>query len=267
MSLIGLVYTGSDGAVTRDVLDSIARALDEQQEHLASLWGDVPAFKLESFGKPEDIPPDAWPFHVQDTLDVQGALAYHTELGGRPLLIAGWGAVRDSGGTLTSGANSLSCSCSHEFVEAWRNPSVNGWLDAPPGSAATIAAAGSLTLAVPWGAAKLKAMLDADGCEVADEIADPVQGDSYPSSLNVALSNFVGPQWSRIDGSGPFDFMGRLTMPFSMTPGGYMALRVGGPGGAEGQVFGELVPDWKKSMVRAAGRRARALARRRRRAA
>jgi hypothetical protein len=68
--------------------------------------------------------------------------------------------------------------------------------------------------------------------EVALEVADPVEADTYSiavdlfgKSKNIPVSNFVLPSWFDINGSHPFDFLGLLREPFSMTQGGYMILR------------------------------------------
>lgn len=57
---------------------------------------------------------------------------------------------------------------------------------------------------------------------------DPVESDSYPIQVRlgqevrvVRVSNFVTPRWFGLPDTGGFDFMGRLTAPFTMTAGGY----------------------------------------------
>lgn len=81
-----------------------------------------------------------------------------------------------------------------------------------------------------------------DGTEVAVEVADPVEGDSYPEigvvgnvGQTVELSNYVFASWFDPNGKAPFDRMGRLTAPFAMTPGGYMVVL--GNDGNESEVF------------------------------
>jgi hypothetical protein len=152
------------------------------------------------------------------------ALAYHTtDARGRPKLVIGWGVVKSNGGTPYTGALSLSATLSHEVLETIIDPYVNFWAD-----------------------------LDADH-EVALEVCDPVEGDSYEID-GVAVSNFVGPRWFS-DGKGPYDFMGRLTAPRTMSPGGYMVLRKGGPSGSTSQVYGNEMPNWKRTLKAKYGRR------------
>ena len=71
-----------------------------------------------------------------------------------------------------------------------------------------------------------------NGQQVAKESADPVEGDSYPISVTVGnetrdvpVTNYVLPSWFDPKGVAPFDRMGKLTAPFTMTAGGYMIVR------------------------------------------
>jgi hypothetical protein len=54
------------------------------------------------------------------------------------------------------------------------------------------------------------------------EVADPVEGDSYQIE-GVTLSNFVLPPWFQLGHKGPYDFLNKLTQPFSLSPGGYVS--------------------------------------------
>jgi hypothetical protein len=71
-----------------------------------------------------------------------------------------------------------------------------------------------------------------DGREVAAEVGDPVEGDSYPVTVTIAghtrtiqMSNFILPAWKDPASKGPYDYLGLLKAPFAMTPGGYMIIR------------------------------------------
>lgn len=84
-----------------------------------------------------------------------------------------------------------------------------------------------------------------DGTEVAVEVCDPVEGDSYPVLAEVAgegrtveVSNYVlGAFWDP-HGVAPFDRQGKLDAPFTMTDGGYMVVL--GRDGNESEVFARL---------------------------
>jgi hypothetical protein len=63
----------------------------------------------------------------------------------------------------------------------------------------------------------------------------------------VEVSNFVLPAWFDpipVDGA-KFDWLGKLSKPFSMTKGGYVIVR---NQGSVSQVFGEEFPAWKKAL-------------------
>jgi hypothetical protein len=82
---------------------------------------------------------------------------------------------------------------------------------------------------------------------------DPVESDSYivnVGSTPVSVSNFVYPSFFNPQAQAcdaPFDYLKKLTAPFTMTKGGYMIYRTGGEG-TEQQIFGEEMPEWKKEM-------------------
>lgn len=125
---------------------------------------------------------------VQDVLDDPRALGYHDDENGVILarILADNGA--DSG--------------SHECCEESADPDCDLW--------------------VPMG----------NGDEIAREVCDPVEGDSYPQTAEIGgdtrqipVSNFVLPSYFDPAGKPPFDRMGKLSKPFSMSPGGYQIIR------------------------------------------
>jgi len=84
-----------------------------------------------------------------------------------------------------------------------------------------------------------------DGTEVAVEVCDPCEGDSYPVLAEVAgewrtveVSNYVLGSWFDPAGKAPFDRLGKLTAPFQMTDGGYMVVL--GRDGNESEVFARV---------------------------
>jgi hypothetical protein len=84
-----------------------------------------------------------------------------------------------------------------------------------------------------------------DGTEVAVEVCDPVEGDSYPQLAEVAgegrtveVSNYVLGSWFDPAGVEPYDRMGNLSAPFGMTTGGYMVVL--DRGGNETEVFARV---------------------------
>ena len=156
---------------------------------------------------PKDI--GVVPIVVYDDADQAGALGWHTEELGvffgrifvRPVL--------DNGGDLYSNpALSLSSVISHEVLETLVDPTVSDWSQR------------------------------VDGALVAKEVGDPVEGDAYPITVlgkSIMVSNFVLPAWFDAQNTtGPFDKMGKLTAPFTMTPGGYIVTMAAGPTTEEG---------------------------------
>lgn len=126
---------------------------------------------------------NACPAWLSDTLDVDGALGYHDEdENGVPYIKVANIAGYDWRTT-----------ASHECLELKGDSPANIWALGP------------------------------NGAMVAYELADPVEGDSYEVD-GVPMSNFVLPAWfdpNAAPGS-RLDFLGKLSKPFTMTPGGYL---------------------------------------------
>ncbi len=56
--------------------------------------------------------------------------------------------------------------------------------------------------------------------QIAYELCDAVENDEYQID-GVAVSNFCLPAWFDVNGVGPFDYLGKLLAPFTLSPGGY----------------------------------------------
>ncbi len=232
MKSIALISHSTDPAITMPVLEQIANALGRQLcEDYAGVWQSQ-GVPVKAFATEGDAPPDAVLAVVFDSSPQPGILGYHdVSPGGVPYEKVFWAPIRDNGGTLTSGDNSLSVTLSHECLELIEDAPANAWNDMPDGVT-----------------------------EMAHEIGDPVEGDSYPID-GVSVSNFVGPRYFR-QGVGPFDFLGiqgdprGLTAAFQVRPSGYSIKRTGGPAGTTTSVFGETYPEHKKAAKVAPGSRA-----------
>ena len=162
-----------------------------------------------------------YPIVILDNPDHAGALGYHTESPNGKV----WGRVFvrpvvEAKGTMLTGALSVSAVLSHEVIEAYCDPNVNLWADRN------------------------------NGTMIAYEACDPVENDSYDMTTSkgakVAVSNFVLPAWfdaqAAVDAK--FDFMAKLTKPFSMSKGGYLVVmntRTGKVTNIFGSVKGELM--------------------------
>lgn len=123
---------------------------------------------------------------ISDTPDVQGALGYHDETdAGVPYIKV---FVLDGYDWRTT--------LSHEVLELTGDYSANLWADAP------------------------------DGTDYAKELCDAVEGDSYAID-GVPVSNFVYQAFfdERAQPGEKLDHLGKLSAPFTMTPGGYQIQR------------------------------------------
>lgn len=61
--------------------------------------------------------------------------------------------------------------------------------------------------------------------EIAYEVADPVEADTYTITTkhgDIRVSNFVLPSWFNSTAQGPYDYMELLKAPLTLTAGGYM---------------------------------------------
>lgn len=193
-------YLASASTLITDpaALPLIVQAVDRQiLDDAGPAWGRYGNvfFAEDVAAIPKD--PDVVPIVCYDDADQAGALGWHTEELGvffgrifvRPVL--------DNGGDLYSNpALSLSSVISHEVLETLIDPTVSDWSQR------------------------------ADGTLVASEVSDPVEGDAYAIEVlgkPIMVSNFVLPAWFDAQTTqGPFDKMGKLTAPFTMTPGGYL---------------------------------------------
>ncbi len=123
------------------------------------------------------------PAWLSDTLDVDGALGYHDEdAQGAPFI-----KVADIAGY------DWRTTASHECLEVKGDSPANIWAQIAPNTF------------------------------VAYELGDPVQGDSYDVD-GIPMSNFVFPAWfdPLASPGSRFDYLGKLTKPGTMSPGGYM---------------------------------------------
>lgn len=198
--------------LTRPLLDAICAALSRQAyEHYAPFWeaSGCDVFAVDNLAA---VPRGASVMAILDDADQAGVLGYHDVTpNGRPYSRVFLGPVVANGGTLFEGANALSVTMSHEALETIGDPYATWWGDGPTGE------------------------------EHALELCDPVEGDAYDVD-GVSVSNFVGPRWFS-QGAGPYDWLRKLTEPFSMTAGGYMITRTAGKDIS--QTFGAEYPGWK----------------------
>lgn len=207
-----------------DVRLMVRACASQLRYHAAPLWGLAPV-PVVYLPERDAAPAGAWVIAILDDPDQADALGWHTENQGdvvygrvfaRPVL--------DNGGDALSKKLSVASVLSHEVLETFVDSHCNLWADTTQGLA------------------------------VAYEVCDPVESDSYPVVLRdshgqqvaVTVSNFVTPHWFDIQAGAreQFDWMGTVTGPFQMTPGGYVVTL---NEGNVNQVFGDEYPEWRKA--------------------
>lgn len=191
---------------------------------VAPLLGLVPS-QIKYFSTSGTYSRDAVIVEILDAADAPGALGYHSETtAGRAYAKVFLDPILSNGGAFSQGANSVSATLSHEVVELVGDEHANRWV-----------------------------LNDADGCDYALELADPVECDEGYDINGIGLSNFVTDAWFSA-GSHPksrFDFLSRLNAPFTMTPGGFMLRR---RGAQDLTTYGALYPSWRQELKKANGR-------------
>lgn len=216
---------GLRGAELREKLPSIVRALSLQVTEAAKLWdrGPCPVELVSSVSKARGASVIA----IHTDADMADALGYHDQTpDGRPYGKVFVRPILESGGTVSDSANSVSVTLSHEVLELWGDPNCNAWFD------------------------------DAEGVSFAGELCDPVEADAYEQG-GVWVSNYVLPSYFDDNperGARRFDYLGRLSRPFSMTKGGYVIQR---KAGKVKEVFAKDFPTWKRAGKRHAAARTR----------
>ena len=193
----------------------MVRAVAKQaREHAALTW-DLKPPRVVYRASEATAEPGSWKVVIFDDADIAGALGYHSD--GPDGLPYGKVFVK-----ITQQYNmSISTVLSHEVLEIMMDPQFNYWAD-------------------NWN----------DGLSYALEVADPVESDSYTIEIDgkpIEVSNFVLPAWfDPIPPPGAkFDWLGKLSKPFTMTDNGYVIIR---DQSANRAVFGRSYPEWKKEL-------------------
>lgn len=178
-----------------DVATMVEAVGKQAATHVAPYHGLVPAIEfVKQGGTPS---PDGCPCYIIDEPDTDGALGYHDEdSSGVPYIKVFVNPTLDNGGTVLEGPNAVSVTLSHEVIELIGDGPANKWVDGPNGH---------------------------DFCY---ELCDAVEGDAYDvdgvSVSNFLLQAFFDPRASK---GVKLDFLGKLHIPFGMTPGGYQITR------------------------------------------
>lgn len=183
--------------------------------------------KVKFYEDVNKIPGYAWTITLADTSDQLGILGYHAEDTDMDGFVFCKSIIDNGGTTLYNETSKLSVSSvlSHEILEMVGDRCANTWADGPLG-------------------------------EYAVEVCDPVEGDTYSmivknngEEIKVLVSNFVFPAWFNPQANKtlnmPFDYLKKLTAPFTLSKGGYMIVR---KAGKIIQLFDKNMPVWKKNI-------------------
>lgn len=209
---IYLVNESKNVTLTPEVMGAIAAACQTQLYRDYAPFSQSAGCDVHAVTPGEAPPDDGCIVTIADSAAEAGALGDHeTDAAGRPQGRIFLDPILQNGGTLTQGALSLSCVISHEVLEMIGDPYIVSWDDTP------------------------------QGFEFAHELADPVESQTYDID-GISVSNFVGPRYFS-NGPGPYDFLGELTGPYTIAPGGYAIKRAHG---VTSQVFGATYPEWRK---------------------
>jgi hypothetical protein len=184
-------------------VQAAAAALQRQvSEHFAPAWGVDAALSFVAAGTKSL--PGSWWLVILDDSDQAGALGYHDLTDeAMPLGKVFVKTAQDAGVKWTITA-------SHELLELLADPAIN----------LTVCATENNNLVL-----------------YAYEICDPCQADEFGYAIDgVAVSDFLFPSWFETfhrSGVVPLDYGGRISVPFTLLPGGYAnVLDTGHPAGA-----------------------------------
>lgn len=205
--------------------------------HVLPAW-NMKAATIKFYADAKTVPGYAWVVSMLDNSTQAGALGYHSLDNDKVDAFIFAQPVLSNGGTtlVFNPANpsqyTVSATLSHEVCEMVGDRYAGGFSVGPQIS---------------------------QGNLYCQELCDPVENDSYGISVNkttVSVSNFVFPSWFNPEATAklnaPFDYLNKLTAPFTMDAGGYMIIA---SLTNEGQVtakhvFGEKMPQWRRDYVK-----------------
>jgi hypothetical protein len=197
-----------------DLQKAVAACASQIKLHVAPIWDMVPA-SIVYYSDKKDVPPGADLLVALDQSDQAGAMGYHRETpDGLPYGRVFVQPILNHGGEPLQGSLSVSADLSHEVCEWFVDRFLNLWADGPDG-------------------------------QYSVEICDAVENDSYEID-GVSVSNFVTKRYfDRYSPPGTkFDYLNKLTKPFTMTAQGYVQVRKSD--GTVHETWGERYPPWKK---------------------
>ena len=195
-----IAFEETSAHISSSDLSFLCEALNIQmREHFAPAWLEEP-WPIKAYPDVSRLPVGTfWPISIMDTLDIEGALGYHSWRAG-----LSYGRVRWS-----DDFDTTSVTASHEALELRLDPLANRWVKI------------------------------GDGSYVAIEACDPVQRDSYGIDVEifgvkrkVMVSDFVLPSYFVKGAKGPYSYLDNLSknvfdLGLSRNGGGYLIRKDG----------------------------------------
>jgi hypothetical protein len=224
--------------VTNAQVGTMCQAIQIQLNlHVLPAW-NMKAATITFYADATSVPGYAWLVSMLDDSTQAGALGYHSLDNDKVDAFIFAQPVLSNGGVVmvfdpkNPSQYTVSATLSHEVCEMVGDRYAGGFSQGPQIS---------------------------EGNLYCQELCDPVENDSYGITVGttvVSVSNFVFPSFFNPEATmtlnAPFDYLNKLTKPFTMTAGGYMILATLGN---EGQVtarhvFGSEMPGWRKDYVK-----------------
>lgn len=169
----------------KDILTGLVDASEDLLRIFGQATGYWPAVEMRVGHAPDDRKHGEVVAYFRDTLDVQGALAYHTVTNGVPDIEVGCSLFNSS----VVGSDSLSVGFTHELLEFVMDPGANGWKD------------------------------NGEGEMDAEEECDWVQNLSFVGPNGMHVTDFVLRSFFVPGADGPWDYMGAMSSRGDVTHG------------------------------------------------
>jgi hypothetical protein len=222
--------------VTNAQCNTMCKAIQVQLDlHVLPAW-NMKTATITFYADKTKVPGYAWVVNMLDNSTQAGALGYHSLDNDKVDAFIFAAPVLQNGGAVMVYTPSnptqylVSATLSHEVCEMIGDRFANGF----------VVGADNATL-------------------YCQELCDPVEDGTYAIAMDgyqVGVSNFVFPSWFNPEGTkaanAPFDYMSKLSAPFTMTAGGYM---IEAQISNETQVtaqhkFGDAMPQWRRDYVK-----------------
>lgn len=224
--------------VTNAQVETMCQAIQVQLNlHVLPAW-NMKAATITFYADQTKVPGYAWVVSMLDNSTQAGALGYHSLDNDKVDAFIFAQPVLSNGGVVMAfdpknpGQYTVSATLSHEVCEMVGDRYAGGFSQGPQTSSGDL---------------------------YCQELCDPVENDSYGITVGttvVSVSNFLFPSWFNPEATkaanAPFDYLNKLTAPFTMDAGGYMIVATLAN---EGQVtakhiFGEKMPQWRQDYVK-----------------